>query len=104
MIRLACFRQGEHLSKNLREALLFLPWDTHYIDDVAELKICLPLMLSAVRGTAGAFLPDKRDQPVTDFSHVGVIALQFPLQESLLEYAPHCQHRDRNDCQQCCDI
>ena len=48
----------------------------------------------------GLRLPDKRDHPVVDFFHVGVVAFQFPLQKSLLEYAPHRQHRNGNDCQQ----
>ena len=48
----------------------------------------------------GRRLPDKRDQAVTDFFRVGVVAIQFPLQKSLLEYAPHCQHRNGNDRQQ----
>src|SRR6266480_2197543 len=41
-------------------------------------------------------LPNKRDQAVTDFFRVGVVAFQFALWKSLLEYAPHRQHRYGN--------
>src|SRR5881396_2283062 len=47
-----------------------------------------------------AFLPDKWDQSVADLFRVGFVAFQFPFQKSLLQYAPQCQHRDRNDCDQ----
>jgi hypothetical protein len=53
-----------------------------------------------LRGSGGrshprpAFLPDKWDQPVADLFRVGFVAFQFPFQKSLLQYAPHCQHRD----------
>ena len=41
MVRPLCSRQGEDLSKNLREALRSLPWDTHHVTDVAGLRFCL---------------------------------------------------------------
>jgi hypothetical protein len=45
-------------------------------------------------------LPHEWDQPVADFFRVVFVAFQFPVQESFLERAPHCQHCDGNDCQQ----
>jgi hypothetical protein len=42
-VRSVWFRQGKNLSKNLREPLCFLRWDTHHIADVADLKFCLLL-------------------------------------------------------------
>jgi hypothetical protein len=43
MVLLPCFRQGKNLSKNLRESLRSLPWGTHHIADVTDLKFCLLL-------------------------------------------------------------
>jgi|SRR4026208_1632136 hypothetical protein len=45
-------------------------------------------------------LPDERDQVITDFLDVGVVAFQFSLQESFLKQAPHRQYPDRKDRQQ----
>ena len=42
-------------------------------------------------------LQHEWDQTVADFFRIGVVAFQFPLQKSLLEYAPYTQHRDGND-------
>jgi hypothetical protein len=42
MIQPVCFGQSKNLSENLRQALRFLPWDTHHIADVADVKFCLP--------------------------------------------------------------
>jgi len=58
MGRPLCFRQGKNLSKNLREALRSLPWGTHHIADVADLKFCL-LSRSFFGQCKGVFLPRR---------------------------------------------
>jgi hypothetical protein len=79
VIRPVCFRQGKNLSENLRQTLRSIPWNSHHVADVAEVKFCLPsdsffLMAETQLPASGFLLLYSARNAVIGFTRVARLA------------------------------